>query len=64
MMNSGMIYYLVLYALVLIGSIVGAVLKVVPTDIVIAAFTLVFGHGSGLLSPPPGTGTPPVQPIP
>jgi hypothetical protein len=62
-MSPSMLYYLILYALVLIGSIVGAVLKVIPTDIVIAAFTLVFGHGSGLLSPPPA-GTPAAMPVP
>jgi len=51
-MNS-LIYYLVLYSIVIVGVIVGAYLKVIPDYIVIAGFSLVFGHGSGLFTPPP-----------
>ncbi len=52
------IYYMSLYAFIVIVCLVGAYLHLVPTDILIAAISIVVGHGTGLFSPAPdGTTT-------
>lgn len=47
------IYYMCLYAFLVIACMVGAYLHLVSTDTLTAVLGLVVGHGTGLFTPAP-----------
>lgn len=52
------IYYMCLYAFIVLTCLIGAYFHLVSTDMLTAALALVLGHGTGLFTlPPDGTTT-------